>query len=370
MIIAIAIFFAYICAKVTSSAILNKEMVANLNRLNALVDLGKYLQNYHEENPAYNALQKTLQKAVNANGWFTPENIKIALHDWGQTLNHEALSKWIDPYNFTTPKKPKRIALILAGNIPLVGFHDLICVWLSGHHAIVKCASKDAYLLPFLTDFLEQKTNEKCFTYTQELITGFEAVIATGSNNAGRYFEHYFGNYPHIIRKNRNGVAVLDGTESIEDLQGLGKDMLQYFGLGCRNVSKLYLPTDFDINKIFEGVYPQSSVIHHAKYANNYDYNKAVYLMSEFDFLENGFLMLREQQSFSAPIACVHYEYYNHLEELKKELIVSKKNIQCVVSNSALPQAVRFGKAQQPKLYEYADGINTLSFLENLYLEC
>ncbi len=261
---------------------------------------------------------------------------------------------------------PQKIALILAGNIPLVGFHDLVCVWLSGHNALIKCASKDEYLLPYLTEFLEKETGENCFSYTKEPFTSFDAVIATGSNNSGRYFEHYFSSYPHIIRKNRNGVAVLDGSESIDDLKGLGNDILQYFGLGCRNVSKLYLPQGYDLDLIFGGLFPHADIIQHAKYANNYDYNKAVFLMSEFDFLENGFITLKEAREFSAPIACVHYEYYQDIEKLKKELISKENQIQCLISTLSIRDAIPFGKAQEPALNNYADGVDTLFFLNQL----
>jgi hypothetical protein len=366
MIIAIAIFFAYICAKVIPSSLLDKEMTANLNRFKALVKLGDYLLHFKGDESTYTDLNKCVKLAAAANGWFTYENITKSFTDWGNVLTEDHLNSWLQPYNSTPVTKTKNIALILAGNIPLVGFHDLICVWLSGHQSTIKCASKDEHLLPFLCRFLENEADEYCFTFTKEPFSNFDAVIATGSDNAGRYFDHYFGNYPHIIRKNRNGIAVLDGGESQEDLQKLGLDILQYFGLGCRNVSKLYLPKNYDLNLIFGGLYPLSEIIQHAKYANNYDYNKAIFLMSEFDFLENGFIILRENSEFSAPIACVHYEYYDKLEDLNKILDSQKDKIQCVISKMELINAIPFGKAQKPKLNDYADGVDTLAFLKKL----
>jgi len=341
-------------------------MTANLKRFQALVKLGDYLRHFDAHTPDYEALAECIKKATAANGWFTQENIRKAFADWGNVLTEKKLNSWVQGYDFSNAIASKKIALILAGNIPLVGFHDLICVWLSGHQGIVKCASKDDFLLPYLAHFLEQQAKESCFTFTKEPFTHFDAVIATGSDNAGRYFEHYFGNHPHIIRKNRNGVAVLTGNESEEDLCKLGQDILQYFGLGCRNVSKLYVPKNYDLNQIFGGLYPLSEVIHHAKYANNYDYNKAVFLMSEFNFLENGFIILKESSAFSAPIACVHYEYYDALEELNEALKIHQDKIQCVLSQTPLPNSLPFGKAQQPELDDYADGVDTLAFLAKL----
>ncbi len=341
-------------------------MTANLKRFEALVKLGNHLLHFDADQDSYAELNNHVNKAMAANGWFTINNIQKAFFDWGSALQESKLSSWLSPYTFPANKVPQKIALILAGNIPLVGFHDLVCVWLSGHNALVKCASKDEYLLPYLTEFLEKETGENCFSYTKEPFTNFDAVIATGSNNSGRYFEHYFSSYPHIIRKNRNGVAVLDGSESIDDLKGLGNDILQYFGLGCRNVSKLYLPQGYDLDLIFGGLFPHADIIQHAKYANNYDYNKAVFLMSEFDFLENGFITLKEAREFSAPIACVHYEYYQDLEKLKKELISKENQIQCLISTLSIRGAIPFGKAQEPALNDYADGVDTLFFLNQL----
>ena len=341
-------------------------MTSNLKHLEALIKLGDYLRHFNGEEKKYQPLIEAIAKAKIANSWFTQETVHKVIKDWGNALIENRIVQWLNAYTITSKTRPKQVAIILAGNIPMVGFHDLICVWLSGHHAIVKCASKDTYLLPFMTQFLEQESGETCFQYTTEPFKKFDAVIATGSNNSGRYFEHYFGTYPHIIRKNRNGVAVLEGTESKEDFLNLGNDIMQYFGLGCRNVSKVYLPESFDLDLLFGGLYPHAEVIQHAKYANNYDYNKAVFLMSEFDFLENGFFMLKKDPSFSAPIACLHYEYYQNIEDLTKELQEKSEQIQCIVSNRSIPNAIPFGKAQQPELNDYADGIDTLAFLESL----
>ena len=341
-------------------------MTANLNRFNALVKLGEYLRNCDYNKTAYLDLKEKISKAQAANGWFTQEMIQKALSAWGEVLTEEMLLQWVKPHHFSVQNEPKIIALILAGNIPLVGFHDLISVWISGHQALVKCASKDEYLIPLLAEFLEKEAGEKGFRFTQKTLTEYDAVIATGSNNSSRYFEYYFSQYPHIIRKNRSGVAVLDGNETESDLIGLGNDILQYYGLGCRNISKLYLPKGYNLNLIFGGLYEQAEVIHHPKYANNYDYNKAVYLMSDYDFLENGFILLRENTDLSAPIACLHYEFYTNMEELKQHLSDHNEQIQCIVSHCEIPKKIPFGKSQEPMLDDYADGINTLHFLEKL----
>ena len=341
-------------------------MNKNSKRTNALIKLGLHLEGFDAQSPKYTALQECVSRAKINNGWFTQTHIETVFISWAKILKEIHLKKWLVAYHFKNITQPKTIALILAGNIPMVGFHDLICVWISGHDALIKCASKDEALLPYMAQFLEKEAGENAFTFTDQPFSNFDAVIATGSNNSARYFEHYFSNYPHIIRKNRNGIAVLDGKEKKEELEGLGKDILLYFGLGCRNVAKVYLPKDYDLNAIFGGLYPFAQVIEHAKYANNYDYNKAVFLMSEHTFLENGFFMIKEDPAFSAPIACLHYEYYQNEMELKAHLNENKESIQCIVSNLDIEGALCFGSAQQPALWDYADGVDTIAFLSGL----
>ena len=341
-------------------------MKANSKRVNALIKLGVHLKNYNPDDEYYGLLKKQVHQAIINNGWFTAESIRETFSSWGNVLVQDTVEKWLTPYSFSEGSPSKTIALILAGNIPMVGFHDIICVWLSGHKAMVKCASKDLFLLPYMTSFLEHEAGEQKITFTAQKLEHFHAVIATGSNNAARYFDHYFSSYPNIIRKNRNGVAVLNGTESEEELIGLGKDMLKYFGLGCRNVAKIYLPRGYDLNLIFGAIFSHAEIINHAKYGNNYDYNKAVWLMSEFDFLENGFFMLKEDTDFSAPISCAFYSYYDNMEYVKQELQTHKDSIQCVVSKLDIDGAIALGSAQQPSLWDYADGIDTLRFLEKI----
>ena len=335
-------------------------------RIIALIKLGDHLRQFNTNDENYIKLKSIIQKAIIYNRWFTFSSILETIKTWGSTLREKEVEKWSSNYSITKKNNPKTIALILAGNLPMVGFHDLICVFISGHNALVKCASKDLYLLPYMTQFLEHEIGEICFSYTKEVLSNFDAVIATGSNNAARYFDHYFSNYPNIIRKNRNGIAILSGKETSKEFELLGKDILQYFGLGCRNVSKLYIPEGFNLDLVFGGLYPLKDVLEHAKYANNYDYNKAVFLMSEFDFLENGFLMLRNEPSFSAPISCVHYEYYKSKNALIKHLSENKEAIQCTVSKLDINNSIPFGEAQKPSLQDYADKVDTLLFLESI----
>ncbi|MEZ4797798.1 MAG: acyl-CoA reductase [Flavobacteriaceae bacterium] len=344
-------------------------------RINAFAELGKFLSQFthngsqKDTNVLHNDLffdgfKHQLKLAQEHNGWFTDENIYFALENWSNTLNINNINNWLDKYSFNTIKQ-KKIAIIMAGNIPLVGFHDFLSVLISGHEVLVKQSSNDKHLLPFLAKYLEhvEPRFKKKITFTEDKLDGFDAVIATGSDNTARYFEYYFKDVPSIIRKNRNSVAVLTGNESKEQLEDLSDDIFRYYGLGCRNVSKLFVPKDYDFALFFEAVYKWHPIIHQAKYANNYDYNKAVYLMSEFDMLENGFLMIKEDQSYASPIATVFYEHYDSEDFLKEKLSIDKDKIQCVVSSGFIDSEIEFGQTQTPELSDYADNIDTIAFL-------
>ena len=263
---------------------------------------------------------------------------------------------------------PKTIGLILAGNIPLVGFHDFLSVLISGHKVLVKTSSNDQHLIKFLAKYIIAVTPEieNFITFTDGKLENFDAVIATGSNNTARYFEFYFKDKPSIIRKNRNSVAVLNGKETQQELEDLGEDIFRYFGLGCRNVSKIFLPKDYNFETFFEAMYKHKDVIYYEKYSNNYDYNKAVFLMSNFKLLDNEFLTLKEDTSFASPISSLFYEYYDDLEDLKQRLEVHKEQIQCVVSANLIPKSIAFGQTQKPQLWDYADNVDTIDFLIKL----
>jgi hypothetical protein len=282
------------------------------SRLNAFSKLGLYLQNYTQSKyTSDNFLQKLTnisRKAEIQNAWFTSEQIHNSLEAWAKALQKDLLNTWLEAYTLKNTSS-KTIAVVMAGNIQLVGFHDFLCVLLSGHRFVGKLSSNDQVLLPFLADELiaiEPEFQNK-IAFTKDKLPTFDAVIATGSNNTARYFEYYFKDKPHIIRKNRNSVTVLDGHETQAQLEALGVDIFQYFGLGCRNVSKLFVPEGYDFDLFFKAMYNFKDYINHHKYANNYDYNKAVYLMSSIQLLDNGFLLLKEDKQFSSPIGTLFY---------------------------------------------------------------
>ncbi len=344
----------------------------------SFVELGNFLRQFSEEGNIKSAsvLQNDLffdnfasliKLSQSHNGWFTSEQVYFSIQAWAKALTEDNLNHWLSNYDFSKIE-PKKVGLILAGNIPLVGFHDFLSVLISGHDVLVKTSSNDQHLLKFLANYLikiEPKLISK-ITFVEGKLEGFDAVIATGSNNTARYFEYYFKDKPSIIRKNRNSVAILDGTESHEDLIGLGEDIFRYFGLGCRNVSKLFVPKGYNFEAFFKAMYEYRDVIHYEKYANNYDYNKAVFLMSNFQLLDNEFMTIKEDTSYSSPISSVFYEFYENLDDVKKRLENDTEQIQCIVTNNLISNSVAFGQTQQPKLWDYADNVDTLAFLNNL----
>lgn len=342
-------------------------MIQQEQRIIAFNRLGKFLREINPENPTYDSLFEVVYKAKDNNGWFSNENVLKSFAAWGELLNKQDLTLWTKKYQFDQVE-PKTVGLVLAGNIPLVGFHDVLSVLISGNKALVKCSSSDPLLIAFLINKLQEFEPgfNDYIEFTKERFTDFDAVIATGSNNAARYFEYYFSKVPNLIRSNRNGVAILEGNETKEQLEALAIDIIQYYGLGCRSTSKVFVPKGYDLNIIFGALYPHNNLMDSAKYANNYDYNKAVYLMSQFDILDNGFFILKEDSSYSSPVACLHYEYYENLEELENKLKIDRDLIQCVTSNFEGKGHFPFGKAQEPNLWDYADGKNTLDFLNIL----
>lgn len=304
--------------------------------------------------------------AQNNNAWFTSENINKSILSFAGMLSSEGIDIWFESINFS--KSPKKVGLILAGNIPMVGFHDVLCVLATGNIALIKLSSSDDKLIKAV--IAELINLEPAFIDKIEYVErlqNFDAVIATGSNNSSRYFDYYFGKVPNIIRKNRNSVAVLDGSESIEDIKNLGADIFDYFGLGCRNVSKIFYPNGYDIANFFEGIEGYTKVINHFKYQNNYDYNKSIYLVNMAKHFDNGFLLLKEDSSLASPLAVLYYEEYENLDEVNDKLIQQAAQIQCVVSKAKLQtQTFAFGQSQRPKLWDYADNVNTIEFLNNL----
>ena len=345
---------------------------------NCFVELGKFLSQFSIEGNSRNetvlnnehffdAFVDLIALSQSHNGWFTPEQVHHAIQSWATSLTDENLTAWLSNYNLEE-KSAKKIGLILAGNIPLVGFHDFLTVLITGNDVLVKTSSNDQHLIQFLANYLIHLNEEfsKKITFVEGKLEGFDAVIATGSNNTSRYFDYYFKKVPSIIRKNRNSVAVLNGSETREDLINLGEDIFRYFGLGCRNVSKLFVPRNYDFKAFFEAIYTYKDVIFYEKYANNYDYNKAVFLMSMYKLLDNEFLTLKEDTSYSSPISSVFYEFYDDLEEVKSRLKADEEKIQCIVSNDLIENSIAFGETQKPNLHDYADNVDTIDFLTNL----
>lgn len=350
-------------------------MTGHNPNIQAFVKLGTFLGEFCEYfesrtrsepdmDPWFNKFTNVVTSAHHYNGWFTQDNVVFALESWSVALSAENLVQWLYRYDLTQ-NKGKRVALILAGNIPMVGFHDLLAVLVTGNTALVKLSSNDTLLLPLLVDYLTDvyPNFKNKVVFTKGKLTEFDAVIATGSNNTARYFEYYFGKKPHIIRKNRNSVAVLSGNETTTELTALAHDIFKYYGLGCRSVSKLFIPKGYNFDSFFKAQFDYNQIIQQHKYANNYDYNKAVYLMSEFKILDNGFLMLKEDANYASPIATVFYEAYESIENVKDKINSDKEHIQCIVSNGLFSNEVPFGKTQTPELWDYADGVDTVEFL-------
>jgi hypothetical protein len=325
--------------------------------------------------PAARELFETAADSANHNPWFTPGNVQQAIAALGQMLDGAKLSQWLQPYASKLDQavaNPKTVAVVMAGNLPLVGFHDFMCVLISGHRILAKVSSQDKHLPVAVGRLLAQIEPgfENAMHFTEETITGFDAVIATGSNNSSRYFDFYFGKYPHIIRRNRSSAAVITGRESQQELFALGEDVFSYFGLGCRNVSFLLVPEDFELESLREAWQPFQGVMDHHKYANNYDYQKAVVLINSLPHFDTGYCLLQEKSSLVSPISVVHYQRYNDHQVVDSFCMKEKEQIQCITASAGVEikaaDPVPFGKSQQPELWDYADGVDTLNFLINL----
>lgn len=345
------------------------EKIAHFNQLGTLLkalstsdDWPGFESGINQEE--WEDLKASMAFAKIKNGWFEMQFVQRAFKEWGELLQKEQLKSWMDKYSEV--QSPKNVAIIAAGNIPMVGFHDLLSVVLSGNKAHFKLSSDDSVLIPALLKVLfswDPRFKEVIHLYeNSEQLKNFDAVIATGNNNSARYFEYYFDSYPHIIRKNRTSLALLDGDESDEELKALGDDIFAYFGLGCRNVSHILLPEDFDLNRIFGNIVDFNEIIYNKKYGNNYDYHKAIFLMNSDDLLENGFVMFRESKELFAPLSVIHYHRYANKVEAENYINNHKDHIQALVGKGHVP----FGKAQKPALDNYADGIDTMNFLLQL----
>jgi hypothetical protein len=332
--------------------------------IQSLIKLGQQIVQFDDSD-----LSNIIHQAYVQNNWFDQDEMKHCLTAWSNELTEENLIEWTNRYDFSKKADPKNVGLILAGNIPLVGLHDIICVLLSGNKALVKLSSKDTFMMKYIIFSLYQIDEAyKERIEIVERLTDHDAIIATGSNNSSRYFEHYFGNYPNIIRKNRTSIALLDGKESKLQLEALGNDIFRYFGLGCRNISKIYVPQDYKLDPIFEALASFEPIMHNNKYKNNYDYNCTLLLMNQVKFLSNDFLMLKEDNSFHAPTGTVHIERYADEADLKVKIdSIDLGTIQCISSDHIdVPNQIQLGQCQHPQLWDYADNIDTMEFLLGL----
>ncbi|MDX9906451.1 MAG: acyl-CoA reductase [Bacteroidales bacterium] len=351
----------------------NEQFIKLLSTLGKdLGDAGQVLkENRIGEGNDGSGLVDAAFRASSENPWFIPEFVGISFISWSKALTEKKISEWISRYKTgkEKPAKRKRVGIIMAGNIPMVGLHDLLCVLASGNQAVIKASSTDQVLIRAVADYLafKEKGLADHIFFTDKPLRDIDAIIATGSNNSFRYFDYYFSKYQHIIRKNRNSIAVITDQDSREDFEALGDDIFTYFGLGCRNVSKVYHPENFDINLLINSFNKYSFIKDHHKYRNNYDYQKSVFLVNGISHLDNGFLLVREYPSLISPVSVIHTEPYRSADSLELLLREQQDNLQCVVAGgNSIKGAVPFGKSQMPELWDYADGIDTMEFLFSL----
>jgi len=327
-------------------------------RLNAFVRLGEKIKNLTQTE-----LDELSQSAFARNGWFTPASVERSLGGIAHLLDEKKLKKWVSDYQLE-PKVPKIVGVIMAGNIPMVGFHDLLCVLLSGNMAAIKMSSSDQVLVWQMIDWIiEIEPRFKKNIEVRDKLDQVDAMIATGSDNTARYFDYYFGKNPHIIRKNRTSIAILDGSETIEELQALGEDLFTYFGLGCRNVAKVFSPKNFDLTSIFPHFENFKEVFNHHKYRNNYDYHKSILLVNKVQHLDTGFLLVTTTDDLVSPTSVLYHQEYESKEQLQNVLKLQEEKIQCIVGHDHIP----FGMAQSPEPWDYADGVDVMRFLEGLW---
>jgi hypothetical protein len=327
------------------------------------IDLATRLGSYIQENKE--AWQEAKFQAYRSNPWFVPEFIELATQQIAEHfLSAGALATWAAQYNVPNQvANPLRIGLVMAGNLPLVGFHDFLSVFISGHRAVIKLSSKDTILLKHLAGKLTEWNGAvaDCVEFA-DLLKNCDAYIATGSSNTGRYFEYYFSKYPHIIRRNRTSVAVLTGKESLGELSKLADDMLVYFGLGCRNVTKLFVPAGYDFVPLLAALKKHEDLLEHHKYKHNYDYHLTLLIMNQREYMNNGLMVLCESEALFPPISQAYYSFYQDETALQQTLANHSTDIQCITGKGYMP----FGSTQQPSLTDYADGVDTLQFLRNL----
>ena len=322
------------------------------NRINILVELGQFMAAGEEE------WLEAKTRAFQHNAWFIPDFIDLSVHQIVQSfLQRDLLEEWAERYQIPDRVSHQRkLGIVMAGNIPLVGFHDFLCCFISGHQPVIKLSSKDAWLFPVILKFLNQR-NPAYQIETSAMLKGLDAYIATGSNNSARYFDYYFGKYPSLIRRNRTSIALLEGNETPEELSALADDVFLYFGLGCRNVTQIHVPENYDFVPLLKAFGKYRWMADHNKYKNNYDYRLSLAILNKLYYMTNDCLLLLENDSPFSPISVLHYQFYKEFRGPAED-----ENLQCVIGRNRLP----FGKSQKPGLTDYADGADTMKFLQSL----
>jgi hypothetical protein len=326
------------------------------NRIILLKELKQYLVENSEE------WQEVKERAARANGWFTPEFIDLSVKNIiSQFLDENALQAWINHYHIDDTITPKNVGIVMAGNIPLVGFHDFLAVFVTGHIQTIKLSGKDEILLKHLVQKMcSWNAGMESLVSFASMLKGCDAYIATGSNNSAVYFDYYFAKYPSIIRRNRTSVAILKGKETTEELEKLSDDIHAFFGLGCRNVTKIYVPEDYDFIPLLKAFNRYQYFADHNKYRNNFDYNLSLHIMNNKFYMTNETALLVENESLFSPISQLHYSFYKDPAPII-DALKHNKDVQCIVGVD-----IPFGKAQTPALMDYADGVDTMQFLLTL----
>ncbi|PLX06103.1 MAG: acyl-CoA reductase [Marinilabiliales bacterium] len=338
-------------------------------RIRILAETGIILESVSQGNDIENF--PGFSKIEAHNPWFTTKNVQYALHEWSLLLTVDNLTNWISDYKINDDyTNKKKLGIIMAGNIPLVGMHDFICAYIVGVDMRIKLSSKDSVLMKWYIELIKEKdpdflTKIQVF---ENNISDFNVVIATGSNNSNRYFNEYFKKYPKILRHNRSSIAVLDGNESNKDLENLADDIFMYFGLGCRNVSHLFVPEGYKFDNLAKAFEKYADIINNNKYANNFNYQYTLIAMNRVLHINMNIALLIKSPSIHSPVSIINYQNYKDKSEVNNIISTNKSNIQCIVSNdSEILNSINFGTTQKPSLSDYADNVDTLKFLLNLH---
>ena len=341
------------------------------NRITLFVKLGRFFSDYinnNLESLEKNKFDKAINESILHNSFFSKKNILKSLLSWSNVLTKKSIDNFLSNYMIKIKKREKKIAIVMAGNIPLVGFHDFFCVILSGNFAVIKLSSKDSHLFKFILRFLVKENPDFStkFDVVENKLQIFDAVIATGNNISANQFELYFKKYPKIIRRNRHSIAILNGNETKKEIELLANDIFYYYGLGCRNVSKIFIPNNYNLDILFKSFVLWNEVINKNSYANNYNYYRAIYLLNKEVFFDNGFVLLKESEKIGSPVGTIYFEYYKSDNQIKEMIKKNNEKIQCIVSNNNYRKTIKFGETQMPNLNDFADDIDTFNFLLKL----